>query len=211
MPRTLIHLTALALLLGLSANAPAWADGAGERHSGTDTHEAHADHAEDDHAHDADHDDHGHDDHGHDDDHGNAGTDTAHAFSANGVKVTHPWVNATRGREALIYLELENTGTTSVSLLGAEVPFATEATLVGFAMQGGEGTYQPLPFVPVQPGRELELAPQGLAILATGLTKDLVEGGSVKATLLTSAGAVDLLIAVEAAEARQHSHAGHAH
>lgn len=143
------------------------------------------------------------------DDHG--AEEAAHAFEAEGVKVVHPWMNATDGREALIFLELENTGTEAVSLRGAAVPFAKEAMLVGFVLEGGEGTYKPLPSVPVQPGRSLDLAPQGLAIQATGLTQGFEKGATARITLLTSAGDIALTVAVEAEDARQHSHAGHNH
>lgn len=148
--------------------------------------------------------------HAHDDDHAHDDLD-AHAFEAAGVQVVHPWMNATSGSEALIFLELENTGAESVSLRGAEVPFAEEAMLVGFALEGGEGAYQPLPFVPVQPGRSLDLAPEGLAIRASGLTAAFDEGDTAEITLLTSAGEIALTVAVEAADARQHGHAGHNH
>ncbi|SIS59275.1 Copper(I)-binding protein [Roseivivax lentus] len=134
-----------------------------------------------------------------------------HAFEAGGFKVVHPWMNATDGREALIFLELANTGDTRVTLDGAEIPFAETAALVGFALERGEATYQPLPSVPVQPGRSLTLAPQGLALRATGLATGFSEGDTAAITLLTSAGPIPVTVAVEAADARHHSHAGHAH
>ena len=157
---------------------------------------------DEDHAHD--------DDHAHEEDHGHE-EDAAHAFETAGVKIVHPWMNATSGREALIFLELENIGNGSVSLEGAEVPFAETATLVGFALENGEGRYRDLPFVPVSPGRTLDLAPEGLAILASGLTRDFTEGQTVEITLQTSAGKIPLIVAVESETARQHSHAGHNH
>lgn len=190
----------LALLAALALTGPVAADEAHDHEA--ETTEAH----DDDHGHEDDHDeDHAHgDDHAHDD-------EAAHAFEAAGVKVVHPWMNATAGREALIFLELENTGAESVSLRGADVPFAEEATLVGFALEAGEGTYQELPFVPVQPGRSLDLAPEGLAIRASGLSATFAEGDTAEITLLTSAGDIALTVAVEAEDARQHSHAGHNH
>ncbi len=149
------------------------------------------------------------DGHGHEEDHG--AEDAEHAFEAAGVTVVHPWMNATDGREALIFLELENAGADPLLLEGAIVPFAEEASLVGFTLDGGEGSYAALPSVPVQPGRHLDLAPEGLAILATGLSASFVEGDTASITLLTSAGDITLTVAVEAEDARQHSHAGHAH
>lgn len=167
-----------------------------------------------DHAHDDDHagDGHDHESHGEGELPNNAGAEAkAHAFEAAGVRIVHPWMNATDGRDALIYLELENTGDALVSLQGADVPFAESASLVGFVLQNGEGTYQALPFVPVQPGRSLELAPEGLAILASGLTRGFDQGETAQMSLVTSAGAIALTVAVEPNSALQHSHAGHNH
>lgn len=152
-------------------------------------------------------------DHAHDDDHGHEenADDAAHSFDVDGVKVVHPWMNATNGRDALIFLELENSSDASVSLEGAEVPFAETAMLVGFTLKDGEGAYQPLPSVPVQPGRSLDLQPEGLAILASGLNQRFTEGDTAKMSLVTSVGTIALTVAVESAGARQHSHAGHNH
>lgn len=186
-------LLALVAVLGLTMPTAA-AEDHGDAH-GAAAHEG-------DHAHD--------EDHAHDYDRGHE-EDGAHAFETGGVKVVHPWMNATSGREALIFLELENTGKGSVSLEGAEVSFAETATLVGFALENGEGRYQHLPFVPVSPGRTLELTPEGVAILASGLTQDFMEGDTTQITLLTSAGKIPLIVAVESENARQHSHAGHNH
>lgn len=142
--------------------------------------------------------------------HGHA-DEAEHAFEVAGIAVVHPWMAATDGREALIFLELENGSDTAVSLQGATVPFAETATLVGYALRNGTGTYEPLPEVPVQPGRSLDLAPDGLAIRASGLTRAFAKGDTADITLLTSEGPIAIVVAVEAADARQHGHAGHAH
>lgn len=210
MTRIAPAISLLALLTALALTGPVAAAGdhdhdaeIAEVHDsdrGRDDEYGHEDEHDDDHTQEHDNEN----DHAHDD-------EATHAFEVAGVKVLHPWMNATSGDDALIFLELENTGAESVSLDGAEVPFAEEATLVGFALEGGEGTYQPLPFVPVQPGRTLDLAPEGLAIRATGLTATFAKGDTAEVTLLTSAGSLPLTVAVEAADARQHSHAGHNH
>ncbi|WP_157772696.1 hypothetical protein [Pseudoponticoccus marisrubri] len=64
---------------------------------------------------------------------------------------------------------------------------------------------------PQRARRSLDLAPEGLAIRATGLSAAFDEGDTAEITLLTSAGDIALTVAVEAADARQHSHAGHSH
>ena len=134
-----------------------------------------------------------------------------HLFALDGLHVLHPWTRATGGKDALVFMELSNEGDTPVSLIGAEADFAAGAELVGYSFAAGSGSYQPVPPVPVQPERELDLAPDGLAIQLTGLTRDLAEGAHLDLTLLTSLGALEIEVAVEAHDARQHSHAGHAH
>ncbi len=147
-------------------------------------------------------DDHGHDDHD---------EDAAHLFEIGGLEVLHPWTRATEEDEALVFMELINEGAAAVAVEGAEAGFAEAAELVGFRMQDGEGGYEALPPVPVQPGREMELAPDAMAIRLTGLSRHFEEGDHVELTLITSAGALEIEVAVEAADATQHSHAGHAH
>ncbi len=134
-----------------------------------------------------------------------------HAFEASGLKVVHPWMNATDGREALIFLELENTGEDPLHLEGARMPAAETVTLVGFVLERGAAFYQDLPLMRVQPGRSLKLEPHGLALRATGLSTEFFEGDTTEFVLLTSAGDIALRVTIEAAEAHQHSHEGHAH
>lgn len=57
----------------------------------------------------------------------------------------------------------------------------------------------------------MELAPNGLAIRLEGLAAPLEEGETVDVTFTFDTGAVEVHVAVEDADARQHSHAGHQH
>ena len=154
---------------------------------------------------------HAADEHGHaEEDHAHA-EDDAHLFELGGFEVLHPWTRATKADEALVFMELINEGGDPVSIIGAETGAAETAALVGFQMSGGEGSYVPLDPVPVQPGREMDLSPDGLAIRLTGLRTDLAEGQHFDLTLITSNGKLEIEASVEAADATQHSHAGHAH
>lgn len=134
-----------------------------------------------------------------------------HLSEIPGLKALHAWTPATSGRSALVYVELENTGDAPVALEGAEAEIAGDATLVGFALENGEPAYVPLPSMPIQPGRELVLAPDGLAIRLDGLSEHLDEGGEFEMHLLTSLGELEIHVAIEPAGATQHSHAGHQH
>lgn len=134
-----------------------------------------------------------------------------HAFEIAGLHVVHPWMRATTGREGVLFLELHNEGDVPVSLMGAEADWAETATLVGYVLKNGDVTANPLPAIPVAPGRTLDLEPNVLAIQFTGLRAPLVEGHPVALHLITSAGEIEIDAAVEPATALHHSHAGHQH
>jgi copper(I)-binding protein len=65
--------------------------------------------------------------------------------------------------------------------------------------------------LPVAPETEMMLAPQGVALRLDGLSRDLAEGDSFNVTVSFAQSDVALTVEVEAADATQHSHAGHAH
>lgn len=141
--------------------------------------------------------------HEHDDDHV--------AVADFGLIATHAWTRATRATEALVFVELQNGAAATVTLTGARSPAARSATLVGFRSTGGATDHAPIPMLPLEPGAEIALVPFGLAIRLEGLTAPLAQGEEIAVTLLTDAGALALHVAVEAADATRHSHAGHAH
>jgi hypothetical protein len=195
---TLTPLIPLILLAALSA-LPVHAD---EDHA-TDTA---ADHAQDD--------EHGHDDdHAHDEEHVHeeVASDDDHLSTMGDVHLLHGWSRATSADSALVFVEIENAGSTPVTLTGGRAVLAQSATLVGFTLEDGTPTYSELPALPVAPGTEMVLAPQGVALRLDGLSRDLVEGDSFDVTLTFAKAEVTLAVEVEAADATQHSHAGHAH
>lgn len=134
-----------------------------------------------------------------------------HLTELDGLRAVHAWTRATSGGEALVFAELENLSTDEVLVEGAETAIAAGAELVGFELVDGEPAYTPLPPVPMAPGRELHLEPDGLAIRLTGLLRDLAEGDEFEMHLETSVGELELHVAVENENATQHSHAGHSH
>jgi copper(I)-binding protein len=145
-----------------------------------------------------------HDDHHHDD-------DVPHVFEAEGLRVVHPWAAATDGPEAMIYMEIENAGVAPARLLGASTEAAGEIGLVGHVLQDGEMVAMPLPELLLEPGTDTVLEPDGAAIRVIGLSAPLEEGHHLELTLITDGAAIPLMVAVEPAGARAHSHAGHAH
>jgi copper(I)-binding protein len=161
--------------------------GTSEDHAHEEHHDAHADH-------DDDHDDH-----------------ADHKGSANGVTALHAWIRATSDKDALLFVEIENGSDRDVKLVGAETGIADSVELVGFQLKDGEADYAVLPAVPVTPGKELVLAPNGLALRLNGLTRAFEKGDGFEIELEFDFGHVDMQVQVEAEDATQHSHAGHQH
>lgn len=231
-PKYLIPFALLAALAGLPAQAHD--DHAAETaadHANDDEHGHDDEHGDDDeHAHDQEHgheDDHGHDedhaheeDHAHDDEHAHeedhareeeAASDDAHLSTVGDVRLLHGWTRATGADTALVFVEIENTGDTPVTLTGGAADLAESAALVGFTLEDGTPVYPELPALPVAPGTEMVLAPQGVALRLDGLSRELAEGDSFDLTLSFAEAEVELTVEVEAANATRHSHAGHAH
>ncbi|NOG31452.1 copper chaperone PCu(A)C [Halomonas sp. TBZ9] len=163
---------------------------------------------------DTDHHDEQHaDDHGQDDSHDDDKHDdeASHVSELDNLRALHAWTNATRDRDAHIYVELENTGTQTITLTGAYAEIAQTAQLTGFRLVDGEPQYAPIEAMPLDPSSTLVLSPNGLSIQLEGLSKALKEGEHFDVHLDTNAGRLALHVEVESASARQHSHAGHAH
>lgn len=134
-----------------------------------------------------------------------------HAFAIGDFVVEHAWTPATTSREALVYMLLHNLGDEPVTLEGAASEAAEAAGLVGIVLKDGAETTVPLPSVPVPAGREMELAPGIMAVALTGLREPLQQGGHLELVLTTSAGELEVEAEIGAADATQHSHAGHSH
>jgi len=148
------------------------------------------------------------DDHGHDDSHDDG---ASHISELENLRALHAWANATRGRNAHVYVELENTGTDTITLTGAHADIAQTAQLTGFRLVNGEPQHEPIKVMPLDPSSTLVLSPNGLSIQLEGLSTTLEEGEHFDVHLDTNAGSLELHVEVESASARQHSHAGHAH
>lgn len=165
--------------------------------------------AEVDHDHDHDHEH----DHAADDDHDDHAREAdAHvAVAAFGLRALHPWTNAGDGREALVYVELQNHAAEALTLTGARSPAAAHGELVGFLLKDGAPTHVAVEAMTLDAGGDATLAPFGLAIRLEGLASPRREGETLPVTVLTDRGALEMLVAVEPADATRHSHAGHMH
>lgn len=134
-----------------------------------------------------------------------------HLTMSEHLRLLHGWTRATNRKHARVFMEIENIGDEPVHITGGSTPVSQQAYLVWFSMVDGQGQYERLDAIPVIPKRTLNLAPRGLALAVEGLSQPLAKGDSFPLTLTTDHGDIAMSIAVEAADAKQHSHAGHAH
>jgi copper(I)-binding protein len=186
---------ALAFAAAMAAT-PAFSQAVSSDAPANATEHAHQDDHEDDHDHD---DEHGHDDH---DD---------HAAGAGDLTITHPWARATAaGGTTMVFLEVVNEGETD-TLEGAQAAIAEAITIVGFSMVDGRQSYEEVGPVEIDRGA-FDFDPFGLALELSGLQQALNQGDRFPLVLdFANAGPVEVMVEVEAANATEHSHAGHSH
>ncbi|MHA7776552.1 copper chaperone PCu(A)C [Roseibium sp. M-1] len=134
-----------------------------------------------------------------------------HEGSAEGVHAVHAWIQATSGGTALVFVDIDNNSDQAVKLLGGHTDAARSVELVGFVLKDGEPGYDALPPVPIQPGKELLLTPNGLALRLNGLKRTFQQGEDFEIEIEFDFGHFDMQVQVEAADATRHSHAGHQH
>lgn len=134
-----------------------------------------------------------------------------HVFQTDGIEIVHPWARAAAaGAEALVFFEVHNEGEAD-RLLGATTDIAGEVHIVGLTMNAEGASVQEVGAIDIGPG-EFAFDPGGLALELHGLTGALEQGSHFDLMLeFANAGPVEIEVAVEAANANQHSHAGHSH
>ncbi|WP_297111864.1 copper chaperone PCu(A)C [uncultured Devosia sp.] len=139
------------------------------------------------------------------------GDEEHHVFEANGIEIVHPWARAAAtGEETFVFFELHNEGAAD-TLLGASSLAAQDVHIVGLTMSTDGTGVQEVGEIDIPEG-EFAFDPGGLALELHGLTAALEQGGHFDLVLnFANAGPVDIEVAVEAANANQHSHAGHSH
>lgn len=137
--------------------------------------------------------------------------DHAHEVSAGAITLVHPWARAAKaGADTLVFMEIVNEGAAD-KLESASTAAAASVSIVGATLSDGEASYQDVGAVDI-PAGDFDLDPNGLGLLLTGLTQDLEQGGDFELTVhFATAGDVTVHVEIEAADATQHSHAGHSH
>lgn len=134
-----------------------------------------------------------------------------HVSEGAGLRAVHAWTRATSAREALVFVEIENLSDMRVTLTGGGAEIAGGGGLVGFRLVDGAPGYAPIEALPLDAGGDVVLAPNRLALRLAGLSATLAQGDSFAAVIETDRGPLPITVAVEAADADAHSHAGHAH
>lgn len=135
----------------------------------------------------------------------------SHLAELGEVHLLHAWTPASEDGDVLVFMEIENEGHDSATLLGAHAHIASKVELVGFDLKDGHGHYEPLPKLPVAAGAHMVLAPNGVAFHLSGVSEHLHQGDEFEMHIEFAAGEVEMMVQVEAAGATQHSHAGHNH
>lgn len=134
-----------------------------------------------------------------------------HVFRANGISIEHPWARAAAaGGETLVFMDIDNEGAAD-TLTGGISDAAGDVHIVGITLSNGETGVQEVGAIAV-PAGHFHLDPGGLALELHGLTRELKQGEHFDLTVtFANAGPIAIEVEVQAADAKQHSHAGHSH
>ncbi|MEH6774386.1 MAG: copper chaperone PCu(A)C [Cereibacter changlensis] len=134
-----------------------------------------------------------------------------HLAEAGGLRVLHAWTAATTGREADVFLRIENRGDEEAMLTGASVAEAGRVEIVGFGFQDGAEVWTRLPSLPIPAKIMIELEPHSLALRLKDIGEPLEAGQHLEMVLEFGAMRLPVEVEVGPAGATSHSHAGHDH
>jgi len=137
--------------------------------------------------------------------------DDAHLSELEGLRVLHAWTAATDGGAARIFMEIENTGDETAHLTGAMADIGGRVTIFATPPTGDAAPIA-VDTVEIYAGTDYDLTPDGLFLELADLAAPLAEGDAFEMEIdFGDLGQVEVHVAVEEADARQHSHAGHSH
>ena len=123
-------------------------------------------------------------------------------FKAGAIVIAHPWARATPGSTNFTagYFKLTNTGTAPDRLVAVTAAPAKRADIHEMSMVQGMMQMRPLKDgITLKPGESVELKPNGLHVMMTGLKQPLKKGDQVRGTLVfEKAGTVDIVFDVQA-------------
>lgn len=134
-----------------------------------------------------------------------------HVTERDGLRVVHAWGRASKGPDAVVFLEIENEGAAD-TLTGAATKAAREIVIEGLRLEAGDLVGEPLGEVAIPAGGAFHFEPNVAQFRLVGLAQALDEGDGYDIELVFAGrGSIAVHVEVEAADATQHSHAGHSH
>jgi len=141
----------------------------------------------------------------------------AHDYTAEGLKIDHPWARPTPGnlRVTAAYMSLQNSGGKADTLTAAKADIAERVELHESLVKDGKAIMRPMADgIAIPAGGTVELKPKGLHIMVMGLEKPLAVGDSFPMTLtFAERGDVDVEVKIETGVGGkdEHDHSGHDH
>ncbi|MEL7114093.1 MAG: copper chaperone PCu(A)C [Pseudomonadota bacterium] len=136
---------------------------------------------------------------------------STHVSVAAGVRIIHAWTRATDGDAALVFMDIENGSDGEVRLLGGAAEIATAVQLAAHDFRN-PGDRVDLEALPISEGQMFPLTPETVFLELRALSGPLTRGdGFEMHVILDPIGEVAIHVEVEASDASNHSHAGHAH
>jgi copper(I)-binding protein len=136
----------------------------------------------------------------------------AHAqeYKAGALVIDHPWTRATPKSATVAggYLKITNTGSTPDRLIGGSADVSRKLEVHEMSMDGGVMKMRALANgLEIPPGASVELKPGAYHIMMMNLSRPLVAGETVKASLnFEKAGKVDVEFPVQAMGAMPAGH-----
>lgn len=123
-----------------------------------------------------------------------------------GVQGIDAWMRETAGQDAFVFIEIRNMSDADVTILGGKAEVAEAIELVEISLEDGFARYEPVPELAVEAGRGLAFTPSGPAFRLAGMHRPLYQGEEFVMRIALDTGYLDVPVAVELANAMQHSH-----
>jgi copper(I)-binding protein len=134
-----------------------------------------------------------------------------HLSELDGLRILHAWTNASEEDHAMVYLEIENTTETELTLLGGEADIAKEVHLMAVDISDPSKVLE-VEDMPIPAKSAFNLEPGGVFLELHEVSQPRVKGEDFEMHLLIEPlGEVEIHVEIEAADATTHSHAGHNH
>lgn len=141
-----------------------------------------------------------------------AAEDEGHVARVGELEIVHAWVRASHGPDGAAYMSIHNGGQSADRLLGGHAEIAEAVEVHGATMREGGMTSEPIGAMPIPAGADLDLEPAAVFLKLVGLREPLLEGGHFDMVIeFERAGSAEVEVSIEAADATEHSHAGHRH